>query len=243
MKLICLLTSVPIRKEPLSSSEKVSSLIFGETCEVLEEIEDWVKIKSSLDSYEGYVSLERLVVYEPDKHLFTKRVYAPFLFALSANGSMTIPCGAYIPDNNKFVFREQEYTIQEKENHPKDLLSLAKQFYNTPYNWGGRSTFGIDCSGFIQILFSLCGVPLPRDAYQQETEGTEIDYNKRQTGDVAFFTNPKGRVTHVGILSSSNTIIHSAGFVREDTFNKKGIFREIEQEQTHVLYSIKRLNP
>jgi hypothetical protein len=240
MKLICLLTSVPIRKEPISSSEKVSALIFGETCVVLEEKGEWVKIKSSLDSYEGYVSLERLVEYKPEKHLFKKRVYSPFLLALSANGSITIPCGAYIPESNKFLFREQEYTIQEKNNHPKDLLSLAKQFYNTPYNWGGRSIFGIDCSGFMQIIFSLCGVPLPRDAYQQEIEGEKIAFKDRKPGDVAYFTSPKGKVSHVGILSSRDTIIHSAGFVREDIFNEKGIFREIEQEQTHVLCSIKR---
>ncbi len=240
MKLICLLTSVPIRKEPISSSEKVSSLLFGETCIVLEHKEDWVKIQSTLDGYEGYVSEERLVKYSPEKHLFTKRVYSPFLNAVSTNESILIPCGSYIPESTNFIYRGNAFTILEKENESKDLLNLAKQFLKTPYDWGGRSIFGIDCSGFMQVIFSLCKIQLPRDAYQQEEKGTSIPYKERQVGDVAFFINQKGRVTHVGILSSKDSIIHSAGFVREDTFNEKGIFREIESEQTHTLHSIKR---
>ena len=240
MKLICLLTSVPIRKEPISSSEKVSSLMFGETCEVLEQKEDWVKIKSTLDGYVGFVSKERLVSYIPQSHSFTKRVYAPFLVAKAANKSIQISCGSYIPENNSFQFRGETYSINEIKNQEKDLLNLAYQYLNTPYNWGGRSIYGIDCSGYMQVLFSLCGIQLPRDAYQQAEIGHEVSFKDRKKGDVAFFTNSKGRVTHVGILSSVDRILHSAGFVREDTFNSKGIFRVIEQEQTHHLCFIKR---
>lgn len=241
MEFICLLSSVPIRKEPISSSEKVSSLLFGEKCTLIEEAKDWVKIASNLDGYEGYISRERLNLFG-DAHLeFSKRVFAPFLIAQSRNNQILIPCGSFIPKSLQFAFQEEMYYINENDNSPIDPIGLANRFINTPYNWGGRSIFGIDCSGLMQVIFSLNGFQLPRDAYQQVAIGQEIAYANRKAGDIAYFTNPKGRVTHVGILESPSSIIHAAGFVRKDKFDNKGIYRESIREYTHVLHCIKRL--
>jgi cell wall-associated NlpC family hydrolase len=125
---------------------------------------------------------------------------------------------------------------------PKAILQLTFKFLNTPYLWGGRSVFGIDCSGFTQMIFKFLGVSLLRDAYLQAGQGEPVGFlEETRTGDLAFFDNEEGRITHVGILLNSHEIIHSSGKVRIDKIDNMGILQSETFQRTHHLRVIKRL--
>ena len=121
------------------------------------------------------------------------------------------------------------------------IQTIANKFINTPYLWGGRSVFGIDCSGFVQQVYRFFNKSLPRDAYEQATVGEVVGFLQEvQCGDLAFFDNEEGRIIHVGILFNSDTIIHSAGKVRVDKIDTMGIVNTDTGERTHKLRIIKR---
>jgi cell wall-associated NlpC family hydrolase len=115
-------------------------------------------------------------------------------------------------------------------------------FLNSAYLWGGRSIFGVDCSGFCQTVFRFIGIPLLRDAYQQASQGEAIGFlEETKLGDLAFFDNEEGRITHVGMLLDQDTIIHASGRVRMDTIDHLGIVNVDTGLHTHKLRIIKRM--
>ena len=123
-----------------------------------------------------------------------------------------------------------------------DLFETDEIYLNSPYLWGGKSNFGIDCSGLIQLVFKICGVDLPRNASEQEKIGNTISFSDRKAGDLAYFINADGKVHHVGLLAGPHEIIHAAGRVRKDRFDENGIYNLDLEKQTHKLYSIKRVH-
>ncbi|HVZ24594.1 MAG TPA: C40 family peptidase, partial [Sediminibacterium sp.] len=121
------------------------------------------------------------------------------------------------------------------------LLERAFAWLNTAYLWGGRSLFGVDCSGFVQQLFRFFEYPLPRDAWQQAEQGSPIGFLEESIcGDLAFFDNAEGRIVHVGMLLKPDTIIHASGKVRIDHIDHLGILHAQTGERTHTLRLIKR---
>lgn len=121
------------------------------------------------------------------------------------------------------------------------IKDLALFFLNAPYLWGGRTLFGIDCSGFVQAVYKMAGLKLKRDASQQAEYGNTVDFlQEARCGDVAFFDNEDGRITHVGILLGNNEIIHSSGKVRIDPIDDQGIYNRELHKYTHQLRIIKR---
>jgi cell wall-associated NlpC family hydrolase len=122
------------------------------------------------------------------------------------------------------------------------LVENSLIFLNAPYLWGGRSPLGIDCSGFTQIVYRLQGVHLPRDAYQQSEIGSTLSFiEESEPGDLAFFDNIEGKITHVGIILEDNHIIHSSGKVRIDRIDQQGIFNSEKGNHTHKLRIIKSI--
>jgi cell wall-associated NlpC family hydrolase len=108
--------------------------------------------------------------------------------------------------------------------------------------WGGRSPFGIDCSGFTQIIFKCIGISLKRDAYQQAEAGVVVDFiQSAELGDLAFFHNDEGKITHVGMVLKDQKIIHASGKVRIDTLDHYGIFDAEKKKYSHQLKIIKRV--
>lgn len=235
MKLRCPLSCVPVRDQASDSSEMVSQVLYGECVEVLAEEKKWMKVKCAWDDYRGWIAkeheFENSIV---DKHELTRRAGV-----LKADeGLIQISPGSCL---SKLEF-ESFSEFPTKEYHSDDsLLRLAHQFLGTPYLWGGRSIWGIDCSGYMQVIFAMTGIPLPRDASQQAQIGELIDFDNRQSGDLAFFNNPAGKITHVGLLLDQEHIIHASGKVRVDRLDSEGIIRSTDTERTHFLHSIKRV--
>jgi cell wall-associated NlpC family hydrolase len=145
--------------------------------------------------------------------------------------------------NNQIVSVDQPTSISDSVA-PFDADAIRKTsltYLDVPYLWGGKSKNGIDCSGFSQQVFKTFGIKLPRDAYQQAELGEVVGFLlEAQCGDLAFFDNEEGRITHVGIMLSSDEIIHAAGKVRIDKIDNQGIINSETGARTHKLRIIKR---
>jgi len=241
----CFVGISPIRSTPNDSSEQVSQLVFGEVVEVLEIKNYWVKIKTYKDSYEGFVDYKHLLALS-DKELrqwldqgeITTTLYQTIKCPW---GNQIIPCGSFIGSGQIFSIGTYQFEIVNKDSIYKKGIEFANLLINTPYLWGGKSSFGIDCSGFTQLIFRSVFINLPRDAYQQEELGQDVSFKDREPMDLAFFSNDKGKITHVGILTDENLIIHASGRVRIDTLKQEGIWNEEMGTITHKLTVIKRL--
>jgi cell wall-associated NlpC family hydrolase len=150
--------------------------------------------------------------------------------------------------NKTFAGPSGEYHIAEGttlvpgNNHVPDIVELAASYLKTPYLWGGRSPFGIDCSGLTQMVFKMLGIKLRRDARQQAEQGHVINLlAEAQAGDLAFFDNDEGNIVHTGILTENGQIIHASGKVRIDPIDHHGIYDKNIGKYTHKLRIIRRM--
>jgi len=245
----CKVSISPIRLEPGDSAEMVSQLLFGEVVNVLEKEEKWWKIRTFSDNYEGWVDPKQIQVLtkkEVNRWLdglsyersLTRKIKSP-------RGIQTIVKGSFVPFGleNNFIIGHDEYTFEDsssalKANSPSEI---ALEYLNAPYLWGGKTPFGVDCSGLVQAVFRFLDFNLPRDAWQQNEYGVSVDFEELKSGDVAFFSNDKGKVTHTGIIIEDKKIIHASGFVRIDEMDKNGIIHDTHGYHTHYLSSIKRM--
>lgn len=246
---------VPMRKENRDASEMVTQLLFGEQCEVLDKKQQWVQVKSIYDGYMGWVDEKQIGTTKNSYILLDNVVTSLYLHGKSftSNENLLLSAGAeiktYLKRKDAFFFNGVEFQIiagnYKEVTAPlnlKETLKLAHEFINVPYLWGGRSSMGIDCSGFTQVLFKLRGIKLPRDASQQITFGNEVeDITDVQPCDLAFFGKESDKITHVGMLLDKQTIIHASGKVRVDRFDEKGIFNTVNKKLTHRLHKVKRV--
>lgn len=242
----CKVSIAPVRSEPSDRAEIVSQLLFGELVAVESIEEPWAKISTFSDSYEGYVDHKHVVKLsdkEVKRWLDGMAIMGDRELRLSTPWGIQHICrGSYIPYGlDSFNIGKDEFKfIDAPSQDSTTILSLAKEYLNTPYLWGGKSPFGIDCSGLTQIIYRIHGINLPRDAKDQVSCGMEISFSEIQEGDLAFF-DKNGKVTHVGILDGKGNIIHAAGFVREDRITPDGILRKEDSEMTHHLFAIRRV--
>lgn len=239
---------IPVRSSPQESAEMETQLIFGETCECLEKIPNWWKIRVSADLYEGWVN-PRMLLEIPEENTLPSsgwRFVINGSLKMNDGSVMRLPLGAVIPEMEDFHVNGHTWTCRSdieslSTKTAQNRIEVARLFMNTPYLWGGRSGYGIDCSGLTQQVFRICGAQLPRNASQQAETGIEVKFEDRTSGDLVFFSKPnQNKITHVGILSSRDTVIHASGKVREDIFDKKGILHRENGELTHQLVIIKR---
>ena len=252
---ICLLSIIPCRKEPSSTSEMVTQLLFGETYSVIEVTEEWLKISTSFDHYPCWISLKQHnSISEKDLKNLDSRFDSSELVQVISNASTNhvfpISIGATLPNLKKsnlsigkhaFVF-EGSTSNTSVQKSIQDLKETAFLFLNAPYLWGGKSPFGIDCSGFTQLIFKLNGYQIPRDASQQVELGTPLSFvEEAQSGDLAFFDNEEGNIVHVGMVIDNQQIIHASGCVRIDKFDHYGIFNSDTKKYSHMLRVIKNI--
>jgi hypothetical protein len=247
---ICTVSAAPVRKEDAHRSEMTSQLLFGETMEVLEEKGDWLRIKSMHDGYEGWLThhlveeIEELFAITPVQFVTTGLVNPLTL----PNELVNLPMGSSLTgyDEETRLLWDGQHKYHGTYRNVKDKYDLdllwrtVHAWINAPYLWGGRTFMGVDCSGFVQVVFKVLGISLLRDAYQQATQGTAVEnLADAKAGDVAFFHNEAGKIIHVGILLSNEEIIHASGKVRVDKINTTGIINSANGKRTHQLNCIR----
>jgi len=242
---------VPMRREAAESAEMISQVLFGEFVELMEDEGNWFKVKVLTDGYEGWVNPRMLLPSDQEEF----ESLSDWQFVIEGNLMLEddtlirMPLGAKVPvssSSSAFDMAGHRWSkpegfraidIQDFEKR----VDIARYFYNIPYLWGGRSGFGIDCSGFSQMVYAMCGVSIPRDSSKQAEKGRLISYEDRQPGDLVFFSKPQHtRVTHVGMLIHLNHIMHASGRVRIDRFTESGIIDMEKNQVTHQFIMIKR---
>jgi gamma-D-glutamyl-L-lysine dipeptidyl-peptidase len=256
---VCHLSVIPCRSEASDKSEMVTQLLFGDAFEVLEENGSWHKVRVEWDHYECWIDRKQYIPVS--KAIFDNLRDNPapvstelisLITDLKTGNTFPIVAGSSLPfwydgdvriEENQFRF-DGSVRIFDQQTTREGIVETAFTYMNSPYLWGGRSPFGIDCSGFTQAVFKANGMRIKRDAWQQVEIGDPYSFvEEAQPGDLAFFDNAEGRITHVGIVAGENRIIHASGKVRIDHYDHYGIFTPERGGYTHNLRIIKNVLP
>ncbi|HNY02938.1 MAG TPA: C40 family peptidase [Bacteroidales bacterium] len=264
---ICLQSAIPVRSEPAHRAEMVTQLLFGELYLVTASENGWHRIRSHYDGYEGWISSLQANPVEEEEYQRLIHISTPVTLDLvqllsseTSRSLVPLVLGSSLPgyDGSRFRIGNNHYFYEGQvsaggdagnDDHDRSsdpinsrLISDAMLYLNAPYQWGGRSPFGIDCSGFTQMVCKLQGIPLLRDASQQATQGEIVPLlEEAEPGDLVFFDDAEGQIIHTGMLIDRSTIIHCSGMVRIDAIDHQGIFSADVQQYTHNLRLIRRI--
>jgi len=253
---ICRVAIAPLRTAASDRAEIATQLLFGDKVEVLEKAEPWYRIRNAYDSYEGWMDFKQLAIVTQEEYEHTQ--VADLLVPAAVNNAIQaedgslyyLPASASLPGyadgyctiaGKKFKVLFEPYQVHQAVYG--DIPELSLFFKNAPYLWGGKTLFGIDCSGLSQAVLKLVGIPVKRDAAQQAEQGETVNFlSEAKMGDLAFFDNTEGRIIHVGILLGPERIIHASGRVKIDTIDDQGIYSTELNRYSHKLRIIKRFS-
>ncbi len=253
---IAFLSIIPVRDNPSDLAEQTTQLLFGETYRVLTKKKKWIEIIIDHDQYSGWISAKqhKEISQEESKAINEANCWRTIELVYPLAGKnehipITLGSRLFNYDGLQLKFRKERWTYNgqavEMNEDPikvKVLIKAAMRYLNAPYQWGGRSPLGIDCSGFIQNIFLCFNKYLPRDASQQASVGQVVHLSaEAKAGDLAFFDNEEGNITHVGLIIENDKIIHASGKVRIDHFDHYGIYNLDIKKYSHKLRVIKRL--
>ncbi len=249
---ICNLAIIPLRIDPSDRSEIVSQILFGEHFEILETQKQWSKIRLNYDDYEGWIdSKQYQLISAANYQQLSNEVIvlnSDLIEYITApnNLLMPIPLGASLTFLSNNEINKSNYEFEglkiSGQKTKSNLINTAFMYLNSPYLWGGKTPFGIDCSGFTQMVYKLNGYKLLRDASQQSKQGEALSFiEESEPGDLAFFDNDEGNIIHVGIIMDDNYIIHASGKIRIDRLDHLGIYNPEIDKHTHKLRVIKKI--
>ena len=249
---ICNLSIIPLRSEPNDRSEIISQILFGEHFEIIEVEKNWSKIKLHFDQYEGWIDTKQYQLLSNENYnLLCKEAIVlncDLVEYVSNKNNVLIPItlGASLSFLNHADINSENYEFEGLKisgiKSKNNIVTTSHLYLNAPYLWGGKTPFGIDCSGFTQMVYKLNGYKLLRDASQQSSQGEVLSFiEESEPGDLAFFDNEEGKIIHVGIILENNYIIHASGKVRVDRLDHLGIYNAELNRHTHRLRVIKKI--
>ncbi len=252
---VCRLSLIAVQAQPSHQSEMTTQLLFGDHYEAVEksEEEDWLKIKVHFDGFEGWIS--SLNHYRISQEYFDQINNSDYKICTDHSATIFfkkhyihVLLGSVLPISTNELFRIEEQLAFDgkskslsQRRDSEFMKDIALKYMHAPYVWGGKTPFGIDCSGFTQQVFKICGYRLKRDSSEQALQGNEIQFQDREPGDLAFFVDKDQKVSHVGIVLEDDNIIHASGVVRIDKVTEQGIFNVEQQDLTHQLVSLRRI--
>ena len=253
---ICQVVLSPGRAEPADQSEIKMQLVFGDLTYIVEVKDNWTLVKMAKYTYSCWVDTKHICAISEEEfnQIYSQKEIrvndlTSQIIDLDNQDSTNLLKGCLLPnyDNGITSFGNKKFRFKGQTNHlctmsKTGIANTAMEYLNAPYLWGGTSPFGIDCSGLTQMCYSLHGFQIPRDACDQALIGETVDFlEEAEPGDLIYFDNKEGKITHVGILLAENKIIHAAGHVRIDKIDHQGIYREEWERYTHDLRIIKKL--
>jgi cell wall-associated NlpC family hydrolase len=248
---ICENVFVPLRSGPSHKSEMLSQVLFGEKYRVLDKSGCWLKIETVFDNYTGWIDNDHLQQTEDSGSTKGNILNKSLLCYRSDKTKLVIEAGCeiYNPDfenktfsSGKDLFTASDDFSNSYINSTDSFADTAMKFINSPYIWGGRIPSGIDCSGFTQLVYKIHGIAIPRDSWQQAEAGKSIDFiAEAEPGDLVFFDNERGKISHVGMILSKGLVIHASGRVRIDSIDHQGIFKPEINGYSHKLRTIRRI--
>jgi cell wall-associated NlpC family hydrolase len=248
---ICGNVFVPLRSGPSHKSEMLSQVLFGEKYRIIDHIGHWYKIETLFDNYSGWID-EDHIQNSPGKKDANGHVLNRSLLCYKDDKTKLVleaGCEIYDPDfeNNVFFAGENKYSASAEFNPAyikvsESLADTSMKFINSPYIWGGRIPSGIDCSGFVQLVYKIQGINIPRDSWQQAEAGISVSFIEETVpGDLVLFDDERGKITHVGMILSKGLVIHASGRVRIDTIDHQGIYKNEIGGYSHKLRIIRRI--
>lgn len=248
---ICENVFVPLRSGPSHKTEMLSQVLFGEKYRIIDKSGSWIKVETEFDNYTGWIDSAHLQ-HSPVDEDFKGRVLNRSLLCHKNDNTKIVleaGCEIYNPDFSaktfsvgKNIYRVAEDFSEQYVTATDKPAETALKFINSPYIWGGRIPSGIDCSGLTQLAYKIHGISIPRDSWNQSEAGYTIDFiDAAAPGDLVFFDNERGRITHVGMILSRGLVIHASGRVRIDNIDHQGIYKPEIKGYSHKLRLIRRV--
>ncbi len=252
------LSIIPVRKDPSERSEMVTQVLFGEHFEIREQMVGWSYVALAYDGYEGWVDSKMITpinkrsVKKIEKSASAISGDIISLIPVNDEQNLMLVAGSTLPlwrpylkefSVDKDKYKSSGEVFYGPHQNPRNVaIKQALKYFNAPYLWGGRSPFGIDCSGFTQVIYKMIGIKIPRDASQQVKHGRALSFvDEAEPGDLAFFDDEEGNIVHVGIMWKRNKIIHASGKVRIDNVDQFGIFNVDTKRYTHKMRVMKKI--
>ncbi len=245
---ICHLSVVPVRSIADDASEMTSQLLYGEHYKILEKRKLWSRIRIAFDGFEGWMGNNQITLIEKEDYDQIENCniskYSSDLISFVETTKTTllpIVMGSSVHNTQVLPYLFEGGSINDKREKA-NLVKTALLYLNAPYLWGGKTPFGIDCSGFTQMVYKINGYRLPRNAFDQVSQGDSLSFiEESEPGDLVFFDNEEGTIDHVGIIMENNYIIHAHGKIRIDRIDHTGIFNTETGNYTHALRVIKKI--
>jgi cell wall-associated NlpC family hydrolase len=210
----CIAPVTAVFRTPAADAMQTSQVLFGENLKVFERKNGWAWVQVIRDGYVGYVAEPVLAegLMEATHHIATRSAHLYPEANLKTQPARAIPMNAQIKviatsgDYASLSSQDFVFAAHVSSKSQQDFVVVAEQFLHTPYLWGGKTVWGIDCSGLVQTALHACGQTCPRDSDMQEHGlGHEVTHDKRKRGDLVFW---KG---HVGIMQNETTLLHANG--------------------------------